>query len=1077
MILGAGVINHNEFFTDLYLSEAVNQDIQTLITTWGEQKAQETIKRAPWEELRSYRGHFFKLKNTVSKFDDQEFIQRRQNFIADFVRASGYRYKRTSYVCDKDLIIPSISKVTGADGTLKVIILEALHIEGINPQDMNILSYSILPEQYDDEVDKEKRFPSDISYDEIISKYLFGDDEPPRWVLLVSTNTIIIIDRSKWPEKRMLEFDLTEIYDQKADDLFKFLAVMVAKDNLAPIQGVSLVDTMDDNSHQHAYEVSNDLKYAVRECVEILGNEVLSQYRAKGITPLPPADELSIEALRWMYRILFLFYIEARPELEYIPLDNELYMKGYSLESLREITDGPEPDTDAEGTYLYESLKLLFKFVQEGLSREVMLGLEEKPERQIQELFTIDSLQSHLFDPNNTKALDKVPLRNAAVFKIIQNLSLTKSKARRRRGRVSYSHLGINQLGSVYEGLLSYRGFYAEEDLYEVKIKGEDEDPLKQAFFVSFDELEEYNEAERVYHEDGTFKRYPKGTYIYRLAGRDREKSASYYTPHVLTECLVKYTLKELLEGIETDEILNLTICEPAMGSAAFINEAIDQLSEAYLTRKQKETGIVIPQETYILEKQRVKMHIADHNVYGVDLNPIAVELAEVSLWLNTIHMGAHVPWFGLQLKCGNSLIGARRQFFYKSQVVGSSKNSYVKAVPKRFDWKGRAAANRIYHFLLPDSEMASYKNKVISDLEPEKMKLIENWRKKFATQLTEAEAEKLVEISKSVDVLWKIWTGTLKSLRRELTDEVPLFGRDAKENHVDLNFKDNAYRKEISSVGRETSSEYQRLKLAMDYWCALWFWPIEKAEELPSRERFINDMEEILIGKRTNLPDGSGQLMMIDLTDSNFPEGILLETGLVNLGTLEAHYPHLHTVKEVADIYHFHHWELEYADIFDDRGGFDLILGNPPWLKVEWEEKGVLSDYDPKFIIKKITASETAKRRETVLKNTEAKDAYLQEFVSSIGTKNYLNGLQNYSVLKGVQTNLYKCFLPQAWMIGSPKGFSGFLHPEGVYDDPKGGKLRREIYPRLNYHFQFANELMLFKEIHDATVFSINIY
>jgi type I restriction-modification system DNA methylase subunit len=200
------------------------------------------------------------------------------------------------------------------------------------------------------------------------------------------------------------------------------------------------------------------------------------------------------------------------------------------------------------------------------------------------------------------------------------------------------------------------------------------------------------------------------------LAGRDREKSASYYTPHVLTECLVKYTLKELLKGIETDEILNLTICEPAMGSAAFINEAIDQLSEAYLSRKQRETGIIISQDEYITEKQRVKMHIADHNVYGVDLNPIAVELAEVSLWLNTIHKGAHVPWFGLQLKCGNSLIGARRQFFYRSQVLETSKRSYLKEIPKRFDWQGRAAANRIYHFLLPDKEMASFKNKVIKE-------------------------------------------------------------------------------------------------------------------------------------------------------------------------------------------------------------------------------------------------------------------------------------------------------------------------------------------------------------------------
>ncbi|MCV5296503.1 hypothetical protein OFC42_32485, partial [Escherichia coli] len=81
-------------------------------------------------------------------------------------------------------------------------------------------------------------------------------------------------------------------------------------------------------------------------------------------------------------------------------------------------------------------------------------------------------------------------------------------------------------------------------------------------------------------------------SFIYRMAGRDREKSASYYTPEVLTRSLVKYALKELFKEqidpisdphAKADAILNLTVCEPAMGSAAFLNEAINQLAEAYL--------------------------------------------------------------------------------------------------------------------------------------------------------------------------------------------------------------------------------------------------------------------------------------------------------------------------------------------------------------------------------------------------------------------------------------------------------------------------------------------------------------
>lgn len=82
------------------------------------------------------------------------------------------------------------------------------------------------------------------------------------------------------------------------------------------------------------------------------------------------------------------------------------------------------------------------------------------------------------------------------------------------------------------------------------------------------------------------------------------------------------------------------------MGSAAFLNEAINQLAEAYISRKEKETGEIISYEKRFNELQKVKMFIADRNVYGIDLNPVAVELAEVSLWLNTIYEGGFVPWF-----------------------------------------------------------------------------------------------------------------------------------------------------------------------------------------------------------------------------------------------------------------------------------------------------------------------------------------------------------------------------------------------------------------------------------------------
>lgn len=156
----------------------------------------------------------------------------------------------------------------------------------------------------------------------------------------------------------------------------------------------------------------------------------------------------------------------------------------------------------------------------------------------------------------------------------------------------------------------------------------------------------------------------------------------------MLTKSLVKYTLKErLTSDVTADDILNLTVCEPAMGSAAFLNEAVNQLAEAYLTRKQQELGQRIPHEDYQHELQRVKMHIADHNVFGVDLNPIAVELAEVSLWLNALSGGHNVPWFGYQLFTGNSLIGARREVYPASTLKKQAKDGlWYNHAPRRLN-------------------------------------------------------------------------------------------------------------------------------------------------------------------------------------------------------------------------------------------------------------------------------------------------------------------------------------------------------------------------------------------------------
>ena len=563
------------------------------------------------------------------------------------------------------------------------------------------------------------------------------------------------------------------------------------------------------------------------------------------------------------------------------------------------------------------------------------------------------------------------------------------------------------------------------------------------------------------------------------MAGREREKSASYYTPEVLTKCLVKYALKELLKDKSADDILHLTICEPAMGSAAFLNEAINQLAEAYISRKEQETGEIIGYEDRFNQLQKVKMFIADRNVYGVDLNPVAVELAEVSLWLNTIYPNGFVPWFGTQLVNGNSLIGARRQCYRVSSLQATSKGLrwYEKAperVPLGTERKRGKLATQIYHFLLGDPGMCSYTDKVIKQLEPAKIKFLNTWNKAFTAPYCDDDIETLKKLSKTIDKLWKDQISLRQQLKQQTHDSLSVFkfNDDEPDSHTSIRTKDQMLRTMYRSENAKNAGAYARLKFAMDYWCALWFWPIDKADLLPSRSEFLNDMYMILVGLYSTNSD-SQQLSMLEDADEEDTD-ILLQ---VNLDELCALLPRLRLARTIAQQNHFMHWELEFADVFAERGGFDLMIGNPPWIKIEWNEQGVLADANPMFAVKKLTATQTTHERQTALENAHTHSMYFAEYEMLSGEQNFLNAVQNYLALKGQQTNLFKCFLPLSWEKTNESGIAAFVHPEGVYDDPKGGALREMLYPRLRYHFQFANERKLFPEVDHHTQFSLNVY
>lgn len=1114
-----GIEAVNDFYTPYYMKEFFPDEVKNASAPWKQLPPEER----PVRLLKDMRQPFTEVINNNE--NDLFPAERVRNFIDGMLAALGYT-QEGNQTKDEGLpdrisgkSVPVYYQVNDSDGAPRLQVLVSLS---------DSAEAGVLESPIEDGSGKDG-----TSCEEYARMLLADFDEPARWILLMGLHQIALIDRRKWNDKKCMLFDLDEIFSRHQDHVYTAMAVLLRRDSLCPDEGDSLLDTFDDTSAKNAVEVSDNLRSALRECVEILGNEVIHDWtcnKGRGIDEIDAGD-LTVQALRYMYRLLFLLFIEAKPSLGYAPMKSDIYRTGYSLDSLRDIAEQMRGRMDEAGdsTYLADTLRRLDDLVFNGYPKtdEDFKGLAG--EEAINAVFMIPPLKAHIFDPERTALIEHAALRDSVMLRIIDLMSVTKTgKGVKRRQRISYAALGISQMGAVYEALLSYRGFIAKEKLYEVKRAKDSYDPLKVGYFVPERELDNYSEDERVRYPDkslhaGELRTYEPGTFIYRLAGRERETSASFYTPDSLAQCLVKYALKEIEPRIhQATDILSLKICEPAMGSATFLNETINQLATMYLNRREKERiaeegqKAAIPAEHRQVELQKVKMYIADHNIYGIDLNPVAVELGEVSLWLNTICEGSFVPWFGTQLQCGNSLIGGRRVGYLESDLASTTKNRHWYEVePKHIGFnQSSSSAKRIYQFLTGDPDMCKYDDKTVKSIESEHLETIKAWKKEFAKKpYSPTEIGLMRSLSKTIDELWRGQIKARQQLEKATQDDLIIYGFDAnaskktakalenqqkhgqgslgieneyfRGNNLTIREKDEMLRIAYHSEKAENASEYARLKLAMDYWCSLWFWPIDQANLLPTRLQYLTEMSLILTGEIpqeegfTLTSMDNGQPTFDDAMDDSHERDYIYDN-IVDLDELckgdGEPAQRLRLVKEIAKKQRFFHWELEFADVFKD-GGFDFMVGNPPWVNVQWSETDAVSDADPYFAIHRLTASDLSKRMGELLKDARMRTTYLQEYTNIAGALAFYGSIGNYPLLQG-RINLFRCFLPNAWYYTRKHdGVSAFVHPDELYGDTRAGVLREQMYRRLRYHFQFINERKLFAGVDHHTSFSLNVY
>jgi type I restriction-modification system DNA methylase subunit len=316
-----------------------------------------------------------------------------------------------------------------------------------------------------------------------------------------------------------------------------------------------------------------------------------------------------------MYKLIFLFVMEDRDLLlrksgeqnfdSDVELGRKRYTLGYSTQRHRNVITSIKGD---EHNNFFEEVKVVFKSLYKGESR-----------------LALPALGSYLFSDESTPMIDNSTIPNSDFLKTLFHLCTFKKKDGPRQ-RVHWKTLRETELGSVYESLLELR---PDIDL-----------------------------------DNGSFT-------LISEAGNDRKSSGSYYTPSELVDHLVTTTIDPLLkeakkiahkssdnpeerQTIAIESILKLTVCDPACGSGHFLVAALERIA---MELARIETGEHHPGLTFIRKWKRLA---SSRCIYGVDLNPLAVELCKVAIWMDTYDGTNPLSFLDGHIRHGNSLLGQR---------------------------------------------------------------------------------------------------------------------------------------------------------------------------------------------------------------------------------------------------------------------------------------------------------------------------------------------------------------------------------------------------------------------------------
>jgi hypothetical protein len=515
-----------------------------------------------------------------------------------------------------------------------------------------------------------------------------------------------------------LTFPVQAMTEVAGRPIFAALLMLLGADRLFTLPDKQRLPAILADSRKYQNTVSTELARQVLAALyELLRGFQAANDLSKGdllreVLERNPGEVYS-SLLTVLLRLVFLLYAEDRGLMS----DDEVFVRNYSVtglfERLREDA-GRYPDTMDLRYGAWAQLLVLFRLVYQG-ARHGRLRLPAR--------------QGFLFNPDRYPFLEgRVPessrglgqkgvvprVGDGVVYRVLRNLLLIDGE------RISYRSLDVEQIGSVYETMMGFRleqcggrsiaikpakahGAPVTINLEELlRVSGKDRGKwLKEATDQSVSgaalnalKAADTSEAlvaalERKVARDLTPDIVPPGGMVLQPS-EERRRSGLHYTPRSLTEPIVRKALEPVLERLgphsTPEQILDLKTCDFAMGSGAFLVEVCRQLSEALVEAwsYHRQTPTIPPDEDELLHARRL---VAQRCLYGVDKNPVAVELATLSLWLATLAKDHDFTFLEHALREGDSLVGLSRE-----QMAG-------------LHWKPRTPLDLFRHHLQPRME------------------------------------------------------------------------------------------------------------------------------------------------------------------------------------------------------------------------------------------------------------------------------------------------------------------------------------------------------------------------------------